>query len=352
MNDLIVRTTTLSAREARLVHREAMRRLSYAPFLLAIVLVTGTFGYMIIEGWRVLDSIYMTVITIATVGFHEVAEMSDRGRIFTVILIFFGIGVGGYAIANIAAFLIEGEVRDILRGRKMAKEITNLKEHVIVCGFGKIGAEVCRNLSEAGQDFIVVESDPNLVDEALAKEYLAVVGDASDDEILEKCGIQNARGLISAISDDSANVYLVLTARSLNENLHIIARAVDEPSRKKLLRAGANKVVSPFAIGARRMAALILRPEIVDFVEALSTGTDLGLHLERLEIGKHSKLLGKRLDESHIKRDSGGAMVLGIQKRGQRMAINPHGSTTLDDGDLLLVIGNDKQLVKLGQLLG
>ena len=197
----------------------------------------------------------------------------------------------------------------------------------------------------------MVESDANLVDEALAKGYLAAVGDAADDEILEKCGIQKAKGLISAISDDSANVYLVLTARSLSEKLHIIARAVDEPSRKKLIRAGANKVVSPFAIGARRMAALIIRPEIVDFVEALSTGSDLGLHLERLELGKHSPLLGKRLDESHIKRDTGGAMVLGIQKKDQRMTINPSGATLLEAGDLLLAIGNDEQILKFGKLL-
>ena len=347
----LFRSTIFNEPRSKLTQSSAIKRLVYAPLLLIFVLVLGTAGYMLIENQGVLTSLYMTVITIFTVGFEEVFELSNHGRIFTIVIIFIGIGVGGYAIGNIAAILVEGDVRDMIRGRKMVKEITSLKDHVIVCGFGKIGSEVCRNLYEAEQDFIVVENNTERVDEALAKGYLAAVGDAADDEILEKCGIRRAKGLISAISDDSANVYLVLSARTLNEHLHIIARGVDEPSIKKLIRAGANKVVSPFAIGARRMAALILRPEIVDFVESLSSSGDLGLHLEHCVLRKNSTLIGKRLDESHIKRDTGGAMILGIQKQDQKMWINPLGSTMLEEKDILLAIGNDMQISSLRNLL-
>lgn len=293
----------------------------------------------------------MTVITIATVGFHEVGQLNDIGRIFTIVLIFLGIGVAGYAIGNIVAFLVEGQMLNILKDRKMEKAITTLKDHIIVCGYGKIGWEVCTRLEFMGEKFIVIDSDIDKISEALGRGYIAAVGEATDDEILERAGIANAKGLISAISDDSANVYLVLTARSLNDKLRIIARGAGEQSTKKMLRAGANKVVSPYEIGARRMAALMTRPEIVEFYEAFSPGSEFGLHLEKIILEPSSKLIGKKLNESYIKRDTNGALVLAIEKKGQSILINPDAQTILEENDMFLAIGNDSQITLLRKLM-
>ncbi len=331
--------------------QENLRRLIYAATMILSVVFIGTFGYMILEKWSFFDSIYMTIITIATVGFREIAALSDNGRIFTMILIVLGIGAGGYSIGTIAAIVVEGQMLDILRGRRMVKEITGLRDHIIVCGFGKIGREVCQCLNEANQSFIVIDSNDEKIDMALEFGYLAAVGDVTEDEILTKAGIKYARGLISAISEDSANIYLVLTARALNDKLYIVARGVGDAYKLKMKRAGANRVVSPFVIGARRMSALMIKPEIVDFLEAFSPGTSYGLRVERLKLEESSSLNGKRLDESYVKKDTNGALILGIDKPGQPMLINPPGETRLQAGDYLLAIGNDQQLEILQSLV-
>ena len=330
--------------------RETQKRVIAAALLIVSVLVIGTIGYTILEGWNPFDSFYMTVITIATVGFHEVAQLSKQGRVFTIILIFMGIGTASYSIGTIVALLVEGKMMDIFRGRRMVKEITALKNHIIICGYGKIGREVCESLHSAGESFIVIDTSEEKIDQALERGYLAAIGDATDDDILIKAGIRSAHGLISAISDNSANIYLVLTARALNDKVRIVARGVGESYKKKMLRAGANAVVSPFEIGARRMAALMLKPEIVEFLEAFSPGTTYGLRLERLEIAEASSLVGKRLDESYIKHDTGGALVLGIEKQDERMIINPAGATVFEGNDVILALGNDDQLYKLKRL--
>ncbi|MBN2411253.1 NAD-binding protein [candidate division KSB1 bacterium] len=326
------------------VSHEIVRRLFYAAFLIIAVLVTGTIGYRLIENLNYIDSLYMTVITIATVGFREIVELSDTGKIFTMIMIFLGIGVGGFAIGNIAAFFVQGHLLDLLKGRQMVKAITGLTNHIIVCGYGKIGMEVCNQLALNNKDFIVIDRDDEKIDDALGLGYLAAVGEATDDDILLKSGIKQARGLISAISDDSANVYLVLTARALNRDLRIIARGIGDASRKKMKLAGADDVVSPFEIGARRMASLLIRPEIVDFVDSFSEAAEYGLRMEKITIPKNSKLQSKRLDESYIKRDTQGALIVGIEKKEQGMIINPQGYTVLEEGDSLLSLGNDEQL--------
>ncbi len=296
----------------------------HAAVLLMVLTIFGTVGYHLIEGWPLHSCLYMTSITIATVGFLEVATLWTQGEIFTIFLIISGIGVGGYAIGTIAAFLTEGQLLHVLRGSRMAKEITQLENHVIVCGYGKTGREICKRLALAQEPFIVLDRDPDKMDDALEQGYLQAIGDASEDDILLKAGIKKAKALISAISNDAANVYLVVTARTLNEHLNIVARGTDEMSQKKLLRVGATTVVSPFEMGAHRMAAYIVRPRVVEFIESISMDSVYGLHIERLEIKETSSLAGKRLDESYIKRDTNGALVIGMQKSDE-MQINPPG---------------------------
>jgi voltage-gated potassium channel len=329
-----------------------VRKFLTAAVLILGVVLFGTFGYAWLESWTLFDSLYMTVITIATVGFSEVQKLDHSGRVLTIVLIFLGIGVGGYAVATITAFLVEGTLLDVVKGRRMVKELTGLKNHIIVCGYGKIGVEVCHCLAVAGKDFIVIDTDADKIDAALSLGYIAAVGEATDDDILLKCGIRRAAGLISAVSDDTANVYLILTARALNDKMYIISRGVGETSHKKMLRAGANRVVSPYEIGARRMAALMLTPDIVDFLEAFSPANEYGLRLERVSLKGHCRLDGLRLDESFIKRDTSGAMVLGIQKPGQSMLINPPGSALLQEDDVLMVIGANDQIEIVKKMAG
>ncbi len=335
-----------------LVSTDMIKRFVFAFFLLLMLISIGSTGYHFIMGWNALDSLYMTVITIATVGFHEVGELNEAGRIFTIFLIFGGLGIGGYAIGAIASFITEGQLVNLLRGSRMAWEITNLKNHVIVCGYGKIGKEVCERLAAVGEPFIVIDKDVNKIDEAIAHDYLAAIGDAADDEVLLKVGIKTAKALISAISDDSANVYLVLTARTLNENLHIIARGTDELSQKKLARVGANRVVSPYEIGARRMAAYVLKPEIVEFLDAFTPGGSYGLQLERIILSSNSSLVGKKLKDSNIRELTNGALVIGISKKSGTMTINPPGDVVLHAGNVLLALGNNDQLKALQKSAG
>lgn len=334
------------------IYDRVLRRLFLAIFLLFMLMVIGTLGYRLMMHWSILDSLYMTVITIATVGFREVAPLSKEGQVFTIFLIFGGLAIGGYAVGNIAAFFTEGQLVNILKGGRMAWEITNLKNHTIVCGYGKIGKEVCSLLASVHEPFIVIDTNADKIDEAIEHDYLAVIGDAAEDEILLKVGVKNARALVSAITDDSANVYLVLTARSLNDNLHIVARGTDEMSRKKLQRVGANKVVSPYEIGARRMAAYVIKPEMVDFLDAFAPGGAYDLQVERISISAGSRLNGKKLNESNIRIETGGAMVIGIGHPDERMDINPPGETRLKSGQVLLTIGTSRQLDALRILAG
>ena len=331
-------------------HYSALHRLLFAGGLVAILIFVGTLGYCAIEKWAFMDSLYMTVITLATVGYREVHNLSDTGRIFTIFLIIGAISLGGYAIGTIAAFLTEGQLFKLLRGRKMAKEITELKYHVIVCGYGKIGRKICRHLSHADKPFIVIDKNPERIDEALQLGYLAAVGDASEDDILIKAGIRQAKSLVSAISNDTANVYLVLSARTLNEKLEIIARSSGESSTTKLQRAGASQVVSPFEMGARRMAAHIIQPEIIEFEDMFSVEKEYGLQLQKLKIQEGSKLVNKKLNETSIKSETNGGLVIGIERNGQ-MEINPRGDTIINSGDIFLAIGNDEQLELMHKLV-
>ncbi len=314
--------------------------------MLWLITVAGTIGYRQLMHWSLLDSLYMTVITIGTVGFREVAPLSAEAKVFTIMLIFGGLAVGGYAIGNIAAFFAEGQLKYLLKGGRMAWEITNLKNHVIVCGYGKIGREVCASLAAADVPFIVIDIDENKIDEAIELGYLAVIGNASDDEVLLKVGIQHARALVSAVTDDTENVYLVLTARSLNDKLFIIARAADDAACKKLKRVGADQVVSPYEIGGRRMATYLLKADVVDFVDAFMNTGGTEVMAERVAVSAASSIVGKSLRESNIRNTTGGAMIIGIEENG-KLEINPSADTLLQSGQVLLALGTREQLEAL-----
>ena len=329
-----------------------MKKIVFALLLVVCILFGGTFGYMLLEGWGLFDAFYMTIITISTVGFHEVASLGKDGRIFTVILIVLGIGVGGYTIGQITSFIVEGNIRNIFKGRRMEKEIALLSNHVIVCGYGRTGAEIVETLRNNRKRFVIIDKDESTVLELQGKGFVALADDATDDDVLRKAGVENAFCLITALGNDADNVYVVLTARGINPKLRIIARAVDQSSSKKLIRAGADKVVSPFEIAGRRMAYLATNPDIVEFLEVMTRSSDIELKIDQVTIGEKSRLKDSKLNQSDIRSLTGGAMVIGIKKRSDgRMIVNPPGETLLEEEDILVVLSNDIQLEKLQEFV-
>ncbi|MBW2451372.1 MAG: NAD-binding protein, partial [Deltaproteobacteria bacterium] len=250
---------------------DPIKHLRFSLITLISVIAMGTFGYALIEDWDLFDSLYMTVITLATVGFKEVHELSPEGMLFTIILIISGTGIIAYALSSLIQIMVEGQIYNILGRRKLETRLNQLHDHYIVCGYGRIGHMICKELQARPVPFVIVEKDPLLTDRLNRDGYLYVVGDATDDDTLLTAGIHRAKGLITAVTSDTDNVYITLTARGLNPSLFILARAGEEGSEKKLLRAGASKVISPYTIGANRMAQAILRPSVVDFIE-IATG--------------------------------------------------------------------------------
>lgn len=317
---------------------DPVRRLRFSLFILVLVIAFGTLGYVLIEGWSAFDSLYMTVITLATVGFEEVHKLSPGGRAFTIVLIVFGAGIIAYAIGSLVQLMVEGQLRDILGRKKLEKQINKLREHYIICGFGRIGALICREFHARPVPFVVIEVDPVAIERLANEGFLYVRGNATDDETLIAAGIQRAKGLITVVTSDTDNVYITLTARGLKPDLFILARAGEEGAEKKLHRAGATKVVSPYTIGAARMAQAVLRPSVVDFIEIATAGRNLELQLEEISVSPSSPLVKQTLVSAAVRRDLG-IIIVGIKKTDGQMLFNPAPTTIIEDSDILITLG-------------
>jgi voltage-gated potassium channel len=292
----------------------------------------------------------MTVITLATVGFKEVHELSDEGRAFTLLLIIFGAGIIAYAIGSLIRFTVEGELRTILGRKKLEKQISKLQGHYIICGYGRIGNHICNELkSRPSISFVVVEKDKESCEKLASDGVLFVHGDATDDETLLSAGIRKAQGLITVVTSDTENVYITLTARGLNPDLFILARAGDPGSEKKLRRAGATKVISPYTIGATRMAHAILRPSVVDFIEIATAGHNLELQLEEILVSPASRLVNTNLINSGIRRDWN-IIIIGIKKSDGKMLFNPAPNVTIESGDTLITLGEQPAIQHLEKI--
>src|SRR5512139_2202097 len=278
-------------------------KIMLSAVLIFLLISAGTVGYVFIEGWDFLDSLYMTITTLTTVGFGEVHPLSRIGRVFTIALIVGGVGTVFYALGTIAKFMLEGEFEEIFGRKRLEKKIKELKDHFIVCGYGRMGKIICRELKEKNIPFVVIEKKP----EALigGQDVLLVEGDATRDEILKEVQIGRARGLISVLPTDAENLYVVLSARGLNPRLMIVARAGEEGSEQKLVRAGADRVVSPYYIGGLRIAHTVLKPAVVDFIEFATKSGNIDLQMEEITIQEKSGLVGLTLDDSGIGRDLG-----------------------------------------------
>jgi voltage-gated potassium channel len=270
---------------------DAIRRIRRAIGLLAFITVIGTLGYIILEGWSIIDALYMTVITVYTIGFGEVNTLDTTGRIWTMALIISGVGALGYATTSVVALAIEGTVRGYFRERRMRAEIDKLNAHYVLCGFGRVGHQVAHEFAIDNIPFVVIEQDPVKVEDCLERGYRVVLGEASDDAVLEEASIRRARGLVAAVDSDADNVFVVLSARKINPDLHIVARASSDESAAKLEIAGADRTLSPYAVGGRRLASLATQPLIVDFLDVVTRGEKgIEFRLEEFGVPKESPL--------------------------------------------------------------
>lgn len=317
-----------------------------AVLLVALVLVAGTIGYMVVEGWSAWDALYMTVTTVTTVGFREVHPLSWRGQAFTVVLIIGGVSTVLYTLSLLAAGLVEGRVGRRFEQRRRERMIDALTNHFILCGAGRIGLIIADEFRRQQVPFVVIDRDPDAVQAVIARGDLAVEADASREDILQRLGIDRARGLIAALGTDAENVYAILTARGLRGDLFIVARADSDDAGRKLLRAGADRFISPYQIGATQMAQTALRPAVVDFVQLATSSENLELTMEQVKIAPESALGGRSIVEANL-RQQFGVIVVGIQRRDGRMEFNPEPDTMMHAGDHLIVIGRPEQLKDL-----
>jgi voltage-gated potassium channel len=320
----------------------------WAAFLLAL-LVAGSLGFVWLEGWSFFDALYMTVTTLTTVGYGETHPLDRIGRIYNMVLILTGMGVMFYIVGSLARVVIEGELHAVFGRRKLIKHIKRLKNHYILCGFGRIGDIIARQLKERGLSLVVVENSPALLPRLEASGYYFINGDATRDEVLLEAGIERAKGLVAVVGSDASNVYIVLTARSLNPQIFIVARGEEPGSEQKLLRAGADKVESPYRMGAQKMAHTILHPTVVTFMElAMKEGIDWSM--EEIVVGPASPLQGVLLADSGIRQNLN-LILVAIKRADGEMLFNPSHQTPILAGDTLIALGLRKNLDALEKLV-
>ena len=321
-------------------------RLRRSILLLLGVVSFGTIGYMVIEGWSVWDSLYMTVISVTTAGYKEVHPMSRRGELFTMVVLTVGVATVLYSFSFVMARVVEGDLESRWVRRRRERMLDELTNHFIVCGFGRMGLIVAQEFVRQGIPFVIIERDPERMQQAIDAGFLAVEADASSEQVLKRVHIDRARGFIAAVSTDAENVYAVLTARLLRPDLYIIGRAETEDAKVKLVRAGADRVVSPYQIGGLQLAQTALRPAVVDFVQIATSSENLELNMEQVGIKEGAVLAGRSIVEANL-RQRFGVVVVGIQRSDGRMEFNPSPDAVMRAGDHLVVLGHLDKLREL-----
>ena len=318
--------------------------------MLGMILVIGTFGYMILERWPLLDALYMTVITITTVGYGEIGDVGASGRIFTIFLIFMGMGIMAYTLGMVEQTMVELQVKSLFGRKKLGSDIRSIRNHYILCGYSRMGKIVAQELISRKIPLLIIDNAPDAKEQLDPLEIPYILNDATNEDILIEAGIERAKGLISLVSSDADNLFITMSARGLNPNLFILARADEESTEKKLLRAGANKVVLPYIIGGQKMAQTIIRPTVTDFLELAIHDKDMDLKMEELSVGEASRLNGMTLVNSGIRQEMD-VIIVAVRKSDGKMIFNPSSQTLIQSNDTLIAMGRTGDLDRLSDIL-
>jgi voltage-gated potassium channel len=311
----------------------------------AVAVIVGTVFLTLIEGWSILDSLYVSAQTVTTVGYGDLVPQTRAGRAFAVVFMLSGVGIVLYALTSTAQSIVQSELVAAFGQRRLSRKMSKLRNHFIICGAGRVGANIVRSLQAAGDTFIVIETNQQRVTELLELGVIVLTRDATLEETLLEAGVDQAKGLAACLPNDADNVYVVLTARGLNPNLHIVARAAEEQAETKLIRAGANRVVAPTLIGGHRMAMALTKPAVGDFIDSI-TANNLDLAFEQLEISGRSNLVGLKLRETNIRSELD-IVIVSVRRADGKVLFNPTGDTTICSGDMLIAIGKAEALMKL-----
>jgi voltage-gated potassium channel len=326
------------------------RRLVFIALAIAVVLVIGTIGFAVVDKYPLFDAFYMTVITMTTVGYSEIRGLSRAGRIFNVFVILFGVSVMFFAIGSMTQTIIEMQLGDLFGKRRVKRMIDKLKNHYIVCGFGRVGRGAANELKRGGASFVIVDRNPERVEQAMRLGMLAVQADSTRDETLREIGVDRARGLIAALGSDADNLFVILSAKTLNPMLSVATRAAEEDAEQKLRRAGADAVFTPYTITGHHLVQALLRPHVFQFVDFTTKNIGLDVTMEQVKVGEHSEAANKSIRDLQLRRETG-VIVLAIRKADGRMLFNPPADAELCEGDYLVVMGEPHNLHKLEALI-
>lgn len=329
---------------------EEKRKLKFILLAFTLLLIIGVVGYMALLKVGFVDALYMTVITISTVGFGEVGTTSSQSEIFSVFMIFLGVGIVGYTFTTVVAMFVEGKVKDLWKGSKMDRKISALKDHYIICGSGELAEVIINKFINEKLDFVVITDKHEDLENFSHQDILVVEGQSTEESVLERAGIEKAKGLVTTLDLEVDNIVTVLTARNLNKDIYIIANSITKSGREKLLKVGANKTLSVNEISGKRMASLMIKPNIISFLDVVTRVGDIELDLEEVIVKKGSYLEDKNLLEAQIPNKTG-LVVLAIKKiEDGNFLFNPPVSYTFKIGDVLIVLGKEEQVDKLRNL--
>ncbi|MGA2781051.1 MAG: potassium channel protein [Smithella sp.] len=323
-------------------------KLKITLVVLFIIFIIGTFGFHIIEGWSFVDSFYTTIITLTTVGYGDFTPRTAEGKIFAVFIIIFGVGMMFYSLVLMAETFIEARLRNLLGRGKLEKTIEKMNNHYIICGGGRIGFLICRELMAGKMPCVVIDNNPEVIQKAQDEGFIYCKGDATQDKVLIEAGIKRAKGIVCVLPSDAENLYVILTAKELNQQIYIISRSEEEESEHRLLRAGADRVMSPYTLGGVRMAMAILRPAMLDFIEITTRQQSLELRMEEISICKGSPFITQSLEDSGIRKRYG-LIIVAVKKDSGKMIFNPMANYIIAEGDRLIAMGEDENVKQFAE---
>ena len=323
-------------------------KLKFTLIILFTIFIIGTVGFHFIEGWSFVDSFYACIITLSTVGYGDFVPETTAGKFFAVFIIIFGVGMMFYSLILMAETFIEARLQNLLGRGKLEKIIEKMNNHYIICGGGRIGFLICRELMAGKMPCVVIDNNPEVIQRAQDEGFLCFKGDATQDKILIEAGIKRAKGVVCVLPSDAENLYVILTAKELNQQVYIISRSEEEASEHRLMRAGADRVMSPYTLGGVRMAMAILRPAMLDFIEITTRQQSLELRMEEISICKGSPFITQSLEDSGIRKRYG-LIIVAVKKDSGKMIFNPMANYIIAEGDRLIAMGEDENVKQFAE---